>query len=124
MSDEVFDYVVVGAGSSGAALAHRLAEQADTRVLLLEAGQPRQNDFWVKVPLGIGKILQNPDYVWKFQTEPQAQVKNQQVYWPRGKLPGGSSSVNGMIYVRGDPAEFDHLRGLGLPGLTALFQEI
>lgn len=116
MSDEVFDYVVVGAGSSGAALAHRLAEQADTRVLLLEAGQPRQNDFWVKVPLGIGKILQNPDYVWKFQTEPQAQVKNQQVYWPRGKLPGGSSSVNGMIYVRGDPAEFDHWRALGCEG--------
>jgi len=116
MSDEVFDYVVVGAGSSGAALAHRLAEQADTRVLLLEAGQPRQNDFWVKVPLGIGKILQNPDYVWQFQTEPQAQVKNQQVYWPRGKLPGGSSSVNGMIYVRGDPAEFDHWRALGCEG--------
>ncbi len=122
MSDEVFDYVVVGAGSSGAALAHRLAEQADTRVLLLEAGQPRQNDFWVKVPLGIGKILQNPDYVWKFQTEPQAQVKNQQVYWPRGKLPGGSSSVNGMIYVRGDPAEFDHWRALGCEGWS--YQEL
>ena len=60
--------------------------------------------------------MQNPDYVWKFQTEPQAQVKNQQVYWPRGKLPGGSSSVNGMIYVRGDPAEFDHWRALGCEG--------
>ena len=97
MSDEQFDYVVVGAGSSGAALAHRLAQQPDKRVLLLEAGQPRHNDFWVKVPMGIGKILQNPNYVWQFQTEPQAHVNNQKVYWPRGKLPGGSSSVNGMI---------------------------
>ena len=116
MNDERFDYVVVGAGSSGAALAHRLAQQPDTRVLLLEAGQPRHNDFWVKVPLGIGKILQNPNYVWQFQTEPQAQVNHQKVYWPRGKLPGGSSSVNGMIYVRGDPAEFDNWRALGCDG--------
>lgn len=116
MSTDAFDYVVIGAGSSGAAVARRLAEKPGTTVLLLEAGAPRHNDFWVKVPLGIGKLLQNPKYVWPFETEPQTEVKNARVYWPRGKLPGGSSSVNGMIYVRGEPAEYDHWADLGCKG--------
>jgi choline dehydrogenase len=116
MQTEDFDYIVVGAGSSGAALAHRLAQHPQTSVLLLEAGQPRQNDFWVRTPLGIAKLLTNPNYVWPFQTAPQAGLGNQRIYWPRGRLPGGSSSVNGMIYVRGEPREFDHWRDLGNPG--------
>lgn len=115
-AQESFDYVVVGAGSSGAALARRLAERAGVRVLLLEAGAARQRDFWVRTPLGIGKLLTNPDYVWPFQTEAQAHLDGQSIYWPRGKLPGGSSSVNGMIFVRGEPREFDHWRDLGNPG--------
>jgi choline dehydrogenase len=113
---ESFDYIVVGSGSSGAAVAHRLAERGDLRVLLLEAGSPRQNDFWVRTPLGIGKLLKNPKYVWPFQTEPQTMLEGKSIYWPRGKLPGGSSSINGMVYVRGEPAEYDHWRELGNPG--------
>ncbi len=112
---ETFDYIVVGAGSSGAALATRLAERGKT-VLLLEAGARRENDFWVKVPIGVAKLLMNAAYTWQFFTEPQPQLAGQKLYWPRGRMPGGSSSINGMIYVRGEPAEFDHWAALGNTG--------
>ena len=119
-ADEVtsrrFEYVVVGAGSSGATLATRLGGRIAGRVLLLEAGAARHKDFWIRVPVGLAKILSNPDYVWPFNTEPQAGLAGQPVYWPRGRLPGGSSSINGMVFVRGEPAEFDHWRELGNVG--------
>lgn len=109
-----FDYIVAGAGSGGAVLATRLA-QAGRRVLLVEAGQ-RDRSPWIHIPMGVGKILNNPQWVWKFNTEPQGSLRGQQIYSPRGKVLGGSSSVNGMAYIWGDPAEFDSWTRLGVQG--------
>ncbi len=113
--ERLYDYVVVGAGSAGAALAARLTESGKHRVLLLEAGGADRNR-WIHIPLGVGKLLTDERYAWKFETEPQAELKGQKVYWPRGKVLGGSSALNGMAYVWGDPREFDRWRESGLAG--------
>jgi choline dehydrogenase len=111
----VFDYVVVGAGSAGCTLAARLTESGKYSVLLLEAGASDRH-LWVRIPLGVGKLLNDDKFVWKTNTEPEAQLHGNKLYWPSGRVLGGSSSVNGLLVVRGHPAKYDEWRATGCPG--------
>lgn len=110
-----FDYVIVGGGTAGCVLASRLTENPSIKVLLLEAGIPDRN-IWIHIPLGVGKLLTNKKYVWPFSTEPETALHGQRIYTPRGKVLGGTSSINGMGWVRGDAIEFDRWRELGNVG--------
>jgi len=101
-----FDYVVVGGGTAGCVLANRLSADGRSRVLMLEAG-PRDNYVWIHVPIGYGKTMFHPVYNWGFYTEPEAEMHGRKIYWPRGRGLGGSSSINGLIYVRGQPQDYD-----------------
>ncbi|MGE3065621.1 MAG: GMC family oxidoreductase [Hyphomicrobiaceae bacterium] len=115
MQEIACDYVVVGAGSAGCALAYRLAQSGRHKVVLVEAGG-RDSSVWIHMPLGIGYLLQNERYMWKFETEPEAALGGQRIYWPRGKVIGGSSAVNGMVYAWGEAAEYDAWRDAGNAG--------
>ncbi len=110
-----FDFIVVGAGSAGCAVAARLSESGRFRVLLLEAGDD-DPWIWLKVPLGAGKILLTERCLWRFYTEPEHHLGGRRMYWPRGRVLGGSSTVNGLLWVRGDPQEYNHWRDLGNVG--------
>ncbi len=99
------DYVIVGAGSAGCVLASRLSESG-ARVALLEAGPPDRNTM-IHIPAGILKLLRHPVVNWNYETEPEAGSGDRPIHWPRGKVLGGSSSINGMLYVRGNPADYD-----------------
>ena len=112
------DFVIVGAGSAGCVLAARLSEDPATRVILLEAGGEDTN-FWIHIPLGFGKTFADKRVNWMFQTEPDPGAANRSIYWPRGKVLGGSSSINGMVYIRGQHEDFDHWRQLGCQGWSA-----
>ena len=109
------DFIVVGAGSAGCTIAARLSEDAATRVLLLEAGGDDTNR-WIHIPLGFGKTFADPSVNWCYETEPDPGANNRRVFWPRGKVLGGSSSINGMVYIRGQAEDFDHWRQLGNTG--------
>jgi choline dehydrogenase len=110
-----YDYIVVGAGSAGAVLAARLSEDPATRVLLLEAG-PADRSFWIHLPIGYGKTMWSKKYNWCFYTDPDPNMNGRRVYWPRGKTLGGSSSINGLIYIRGQREDYDLWRDLGNEG--------
>ncbi|HMN78895.1 MAG TPA: choline dehydrogenase [Burkholderiaceae bacterium] len=110
-----FDYIIVGAGSAGCVLADRLTESGEHRVLLLEAGPPDRNP-WIHIPIGYGKTMTDPVVNWRFETEPEPHLHDRRLYWPRGRTLGGSSSINGLIYVRGHPADYDAWAALGNPG--------
>ena len=109
------DYVVVGAGSAGCAVAARLSEAPTCRVVLLEAGG-HDRHFWIHVPLGYGRTITDRRVNWMYETEPDPGVNGRKIFWPRGKVLGGSSSINGMLYVRGQAEDFDHWRQLGNVG--------
>jgi choline dehydrogenase len=109
-----YDYIIVGSGSAGSVLANRLSAKPEIKVLLLEAGGS-DNSFYVRMPAGIAN-LSGPRFNWGYETAPQAAMKGRRMYWPRGRLIGGSSSVNAMVYMRGQPADYDHWRQLGNAG--------
>ena len=116
MQDELqFDYVIVGAGSAGCTLANRLTEDGRTRVLLLEAGGTGKR-LDVSLPLAVSKLWPNPDITWGFLSEPEAELNGRRLPVARGRMLGGTSSLNGMMAVRGHPADYDGWRDMGLPG--------
>ncbi len=114
-TDPEFDYVVVGAGSAGCVLANRLSASGKHSVLLLEAG-PKDSNIWIHVPLGYGRLFKDKSVNWMYQTEPEPELNGRQVFQPRGKTLGGSSSINGLLYVRGQHEDYDRWRQLGNTG--------
>ncbi len=115
MSPGEFDYVIVGGGTAGCVLANRLSADASVRVALVEAG-PADRNLWIHIPIGYAKTMFDPRYNWGFHTEPEPQLERRRIYWPRGKVLGGSSSINGLIYIRGQAADYDRWESLGNPG--------
>ena len=115
MSVEQFDFIVVGAGSAGCVLANRLSTDARNTVALIEAGPPDRN-FWIHLPIGYGRTMWDSRINWKFYTEPEPHMDGRRIYWPRGRVLGGSSSINGLIVIRGQPEDYDHWAQLGNRG--------
>ncbi len=107
-----FDFIVIGAGSAGCVLANRLTENGKHSVLLLEAGGSDLN-FWIWMPIGYGKTFYKRSVNWMYQTEPNEALDNRVSYWPRGKVMGGSSSINAMVYIRGQAQDFDDWKDMG-----------
>jgi choline dehydrogenase-like flavoprotein len=116
-----YDYIVIGAGTAGCVLANRLTASGTERLLLLEAGGSDRSP-WIQVPIGYGRTFNDPRFNWMYQAEPDPTLGNRRQFWPRGKVLGGSSSINAMVYVRGQPGDFDDWAAAGNPGWS--FQEL
>lgn len=112
---ESFDFVIIGAGSSGCVLAHRLSEDGNCRVALVEAG-PKDTNPWIHVPIGYGKTMWNDKINWRFHTEPEPTMGGRRIYWPRGRVLGGCSSINGLIVIRGQQEDYDGWAARGATG--------
>ncbi|MCP4470227.1 MAG: choline dehydrogenase [Gammaproteobacteria bacterium] len=110
-----FDYIIIGAGSAGCVLADRLSASGRHRVLVVEAGASDRR-FWIQTPIGYGKTFYDEKVNWKYITEPDSGINNRRSYWPRGKVLGGSSSINAMVYIRGQQQDYEDWRELGNPG--------
>lgn len=115
MLTQVYDYIIIGAGSSGCVLANRLSADPAKNVLLLEAGGANSSP-WLHVPIGYFKTMHNPKFDWCYKTQADAGLNNRRIEWPRGKVLGGSSSINGLLYVRGQAEDYDHWADLGNQG--------
>ena len=115
MQTKHYDFIVIGAGSAGCVVANRLSADPTTRVLLLEAGGKDRNP-WIHIPVGYFKTMHNPATDWCYATEPEPELEGRVLDWPRGKVLGGSSSINGLLYVRGHARDYDHWRQLGNSG--------
>src|ERR1700733_8819424 len=109
-----YDYIVVGAGSAGAAVANRLSADSRNKALLLEAG--RASHPWSFIPIGMARLIQNPKANWLYSSEPEANTNGRRIPVPRGKLLGGSSAINGMVFVRGQAQDFDTWAQMGNQG--------
>jgi choline dehydrogenase len=113
--DAEYDVVVAGGGSAGCIVASRLTENANVSACLVEAG-PRDRHFWIHIPLGFGKLVPDPRVNWGYETEPEPELNNRQVVWPRGKVLGGSGSINGLVFLRGAPSDYDEWERRGAQG--------
>jgi choline dehydrogenase len=114
-SNPTYDYIIVGAGSAGCALAYRLSREASRRILLLEAGGKDSSPL-IHIPLGFAFLMKNPKVNWCYETEPEPNMHHRRISWPRGKVLGGTSCINGMVYIRGQREDYDHWRDLGNAG--------
>lgn len=110
-----FDYIIIGAGSAGCVLANRLSEDPDTRVLLIEAG-PRDLHPFIHMPAGLAKLVNKKGVNWDYDTAPEPQLDHRSLWWPRGRVLGGSSSINAMCYIRGVPGDYDDWAAAGASG--------
>jgi choline dehydrogenase-like flavoprotein len=112
---DTFDYIVIGAGSAGCVLAARLSESGRYHVLLVEAGD-RDRNPWIHVPMGSSRLRANPRFTWMYESEPEPELNGRTINQSVGRVLGGTSSINGMVYMRGHPADYDRWQQLGCTG--------